>query len=358
MTTSPSECKLASHSTARHNTVVPLATHHVDRKHRYVFIGSLLSWGALLAFAYVWGPSTIRLMKSSGEALRVTLDLNFKKIVYLFRGDYFILTVGGQWVLTVGSYWLLGLLFSVADTSKSFAWMRRYKVQATETKPTLQDLVPVVRQVVFNQVFVQLPVNVLFYWLKDLRGFDRSLSLPSLSRAMVHFACFVAIEEALFYYSHRLLHHRLLYRRFHKKHHEWTAPVAITAVYCTPLEHLLSNVLPVVVGPALLGSHLSVHWLWAGLTAPYGVIVHSGYHLPLLPSPQMHDFHHLTFRGNYDILGILDWLHGTDGAFRQSEAYQRHRLLLSFRPVHELYPDTGGRRDLPTEGRSTTQSHG
>ncbi|KAH8024707.1 hypothetical protein HPB51_001036 [Rhipicephalus microplus] len=172
-----------------------------------------------------------------------------------------------QWVLTVGSYWLLGLLFLVADMSKSFSWMRRYKVQAVEMKPTLQDLVPVVRQVVFNQVFVQLPVNVLFYWLKDLRGFDRSLSLPSLSRTMVHFACFVAIEEALFYYSHR-------------------------------------------------------------------------------------------FRGNYGILGILDWLHGTDGAFRQSEAYQRHRLLLSFRPVHELYPDTGGRRDLPTEGRSTTQSHG
>ncbi|KAL1463883.1 hypothetical protein MTO96_043157 [Rhipicephalus appendiculatus] len=42
----------------------------------------------------------------------------------------------------------------------------------------------------------------------------------------------------------KLLRHRLLYRLFHKKHHEWTAPVAITAVYCTPLEHLLSNVLP------------------------------------------------------------------------------------------------------------------
>ncbi|KAL1474516.1 hypothetical protein MTO96_037912, partial [Rhipicephalus appendiculatus] len=108
-----------------------------------------------------------------------------------------------QWVLTVGSYWFLGLLFLVADTSKAFSWMRRYKVQATETKPTLHELVPVARQVVFNQVFVQLPVNVLFYWLKDLRGFDRSLSLPSLSRAVAHFACFVAIEEALFYYSHR-----------------------------------------------------------------------------------------------------------------------------------------------------------
>ncbi|XP_050040095.2 fatty acid hydroxylase domain-containing protein 2-like [Dermacentor andersoni] len=340
-------------------TVVARAADRAGRRQRYVILGSLLTWAALLAFAYVWSPSIVRLTKSSGEALRETLDLNFKKIVYVFQGDYFILTAGGQWVLTVGSYWFLGLLFLVADTSKAFSWMRRYKVQATETKPTAQSLVPVVRQVVFNQVFVQLPINVLFYWVKDLRGFDQSLSLPPLSRAVAHFACFVAIEEALFYYSHRLLHHRLLYQRFHKKHHEWTAPVAITAVYCTPVEHLLSNVLPVVVGPVVLGSHLSVHWLWAVLTAPYGVIVHSGYHLPLLPSPQMHDFHHLTFRGNYGILGILDWLHGTDRAFRQSEAFQRHRVLLSLRPVHELYPDTGAaRRDSRGEGRSATQPHG
>ncbi|KAL3223019.1 hypothetical protein MRX96_027852 [Rhipicephalus microplus] len=96
MTTSPFECKLASHSTARHNTVVARATHLFDRKHRYVFIGSLLSWGILLAFAYIWGPSIVRLMKSSGEALRVTLELNFKKTVYLFRGDYFILTAGAR----------------------------------------------------------------------------------------------------------------------------------------------------------------------------------------------------------------------------------------------------------------------
>ncbi|XP_077557880.1 fatty acid hydroxylase domain-containing protein 2-like [Haemaphysalis longicornis] len=311
---------------------------NADRK-RLLLAVFLVCWAALLVTAHVWGAVAAGLVRYVWEVARATLDSSYSRIVYAFGGNYFILTAGGQWVLTVGSYWALGLVFLLADTTEAFSSIRRYRVQGTATKVALRDLLPVVKRVLFNQFFIQLPINVIFYWLKSLRGFDQSLHLPTLPLAGLHFVCFIAIEEVLFYYSHRLLHHRLLYRRFHRQHHEWTAPVGVTAVYCSTLEHVLSNVLPVVTGPALLGSHLSVHWLWAVLTAPYGVIVHSGYHLPLLPSPQMHDFHHLTFRGNYGILGILDWLHGTDGAFKKSEAYRRHRVLLSLRPIHELYPD-------------------
>lgn len=50
----------------------------------------------------------------------------------------------------------------------------------------------------------------------------------------------------------RFLHHRRLYKYIHKKHHEWTAPIAVTAIYCHPLEHLLSNILP----PALVRDEL------------------------------------------------------------------------------------------------------
>jgi sterol desaturase/sphingolipid hydroxylase (fatty acid hydroxylase superfamily) len=46
---------------------------------------------------------------------------------------------------------------------------------------------------------------------------------------------------------------------------------------------------------------------------------HSGYHFPLFPSPEAHDFHHLKFTQCYGVLGILDYLHGTDTLFRSNK---------------------------------------
>jgi len=45
----------------------------------------------------------------------------------------------------------------------------------------------------------------------------------------------------------RLLHHATVYKYIHKKHHEWKAPIGVTAVYAHPVEHIVSNLLPTVV---------------------------------------------------------------------------------------------------------------
>lgn len=222
-------------------------------------------------------------------------------------------------------------------------------------------------------------------------------------------------QEHLPLSSLRLFHQPHLYKRFHKQHHEWTAPIGLVATYAHPLEHVvggqwhrlqgstsghlamtntnicsssllqLSNLMPVVIGPVILGSHVSTTCMWYCVALISTTISHCGYHLPFLPSPEFHDFHHLRcvhfsilfinfffffktyisalswnqdnglqiwdlqqlptfpasrFNQCFGVFGVLDRLHGTDDKFRQSKQYERHVLLTSLTPLNESIPDT------------------
>ena len=93
-------------------------------------------------------------------------------------------------------------------------------------------------------------------------GWSISDPLPTLGTIMKSLPVFLLLEEVIFYYIHRALHDNRIYRFIHKKHHEFTAPVGMAAIYAHPVEHLLVNLLPVFAGPLLLGSHLTLFWAW------------------------------------------------------------------------------------------------
>ncbi|KAI8478178.1 fatty acid hydroxylase domain-containing protein 2-like isoform X1 [Branchiostoma floridae x Branchiostoma belcheri] len=275
-------------------------------------------------------------------------------LVYdLFGEDEHLLGTLGTLLVPSLVFWLVNGSLLVVDVTGQPAALLRYKIQEEKNVPVDPvRLWKTIKLVLFNQFIVTGPLVFLaappiFHW----RGMPCGRELPWFHWVVVELIVFVLVEEVMFYYSHRLLHQPALYKRIHKKHHEWTAPIGIVAVYSHPVEHILSNLLPVAAGPILMGSHVATVWLWFCLALTTTSISHSGYHFPLLPSPEAHDFHHakfnqcygvmlfLRFNQCYGVMGVLDRLHGTDEQFRHNKAYDRHIMLLGLTPLSWSIPD-------------------
>ncbi|XP_018026937.1 fatty acid hydroxylase domain-containing protein 2 [Hyalella azteca] len=263
------------------------------------------------------------------------------RLLNAFGDDLFNLMVYGTIIVSYVVYWVFGLFYVFMDVTLRPQAFRKYKIQPGTNEPVDNwKLAKVVAVVHFNQLVVGYIASRVSFHLLQWRGYDASPSLPTFQWVLYELVVCVLVEEVGFYYSHRLFHHRLLYKRFHKQHHEWTSPISVTAVYAHPMEHLFSNLMPPLLGPLLLGSHMSTMWLWFQLAQLSTLNAHSGYHLPFLPSNEAHDYHHLKFNECYGVLGVLDLLHGTDQRFRSSKNFCRHVLMLSTTPARVLFPDT------------------
>uniref|UniRef100_A0A8C4SAE8 Fatty acid hydroxylase domain containing 2 n=1 Tax=Erpetoichthys calabaricus TaxID=27687 RepID=A0A8C4SAE8_ERPCA len=257
-----------------------------------------------------------------------------------FGGNEWVLFFLGTMIIPTAVFWAFNGILMFADTTGKPSFITRYRIQVDKNNPVdPAKLRQAVKKVLFNQLFLSVPMVIVMYPVMKWRGNPCGPELPTFHWVLLEFFVFGLIEEVLFYYSHRLFHHPAIYRYVHKVHHEWTAPIGVVSLYAHPLEHILANMLPPIVGPVLMGSHVATTMLWFCMALLTTTISHCGYHLPFLPSPEFHDFHHLKFNQCFGVLGVLDRLHGTDAIFKTTKANERHILLLNFTPLSESVPD-------------------
>jgi sterol desaturase/sphingolipid hydroxylase (fatty acid hydroxylase superfamily) len=218
------------------------------------------------------------------------------------------------------------------------AFLFQYKVQDINApRPSREKMWRLLKTVWFNQFVIGVPMVFVVTELYSMRGmFD--VELPSLPRLTAQLFAVVLLEEIGFYYSHRIMHHPRLYARIHKLHHEWVSPLAWTCIYAHPIEHIVSNLAPVMFGPWVVEMHPLAALLWYVIALHSTMNSHSGLHLPFAQSPEEHDWHHLTFTEMYGVVGLLDRIHGTDKKFLASPQYARAKISFSLEPlVHKDY---------------------
>ncbi|XP_021348241.1 fatty acid hydroxylase domain-containing protein 2-like [Mizuhopecten yessoensis] len=248
-------------------------------------------------------------------------------LVDFFKSEWFRNTTVLSTTLAV-AYFGTGLLFLIPDLTGKPIWMLKYKTQPPQNfKVTGDDVKKVIQQLTFNSLAIHLPFMFLYYHLQVWRGCDQSFKVPAPLHFLRDVALCILIEEIAFYYAHRILHSSFMYKRYHKVHHEFTAPFGLVSAYSHPVEFIFSNLGTIMTGPLVVGCDVVTTSVVFFLSVAVTVIHHSGYHLPLLPSPEFHDYHHLKFTGNYGVLGVLDWLHGTDKQFRKSKQSRRHKVI-------------------------------
>ncbi|XP_062513885.1 fatty acid hydroxylase domain-containing protein 2-like [Corticium candelabrum] len=271
-------------------------------------------------------------------ASRLLLTSIWLHLYALFDGDEKALTVWGTWISITLVFWLGASFFLALDLTTP-AFIRPFKIQEDKNFPVdRKRLMKTLMVVVCNELLF-IPFLWAMYYVMKWRGCTFKDELPTFQWFLIEFVVYLLIEEVGFYYSHRLLHHPLLYKSIHKVHHQWQAPLCIVGLYCHPVENLVSNAMPIMAGPLIMGSHLSTFWFWMAMAALNTLVSHCGYHLPFLFSNESHDYHHAKFNQNFGVLGILDYLHGTDAAFRESISYDRHFVLCGTTSAKELVPD-------------------
>jgi len=194
--------------------------------------------------------------------------------------------------------------------------LRKYRIQ--RQKPRAQDLIrpSIVSWLVNNAVMF---IAILASWPLLAHSGIHAGPLPPWYVIAGQILFFIYLDDFLFYWMHRTLHTRWLFKHIHGWHHRILTPWAVTGHYMHPVEYLLTATVA-LVGPLLLGAHVVTVWLWFTFRQWEAAEGHCGYDFPWTPTHFLplsdgavhHDAHHERVRGNYaGFLGYLDGVFGT-----------------------------------------------
>ena len=224
-------------------------------------------------------------------------------------------------VVSVGT----GLVFNTMHAKNSFSHLRFAKGKAP--KPELYREAWkewILNHLFFLPFFMALVLYPLFLWGGGLM----TTPWPSPFEVVWHIAVCLLVNETIFYFSHRFLHQKKMFRLIHRKHHTFRHVRAVCSEYAHPVENA-ANLVAMYTGLVLLGSHFVTWAIWVGYRIYETCDGHSGY--AHSNSASRHAFHHLyPTKGCLGTsIGLWDRLLGTDKQWREWKAKQEQKAALT-----------------------------
>eukprot|EP01095_Lingulamoeba_sp_RSL-Kostka_P012227 TRINITY_DN47_c0_g1_i1.p1 TRINITY_DN47_c0_g1~~TRINITY_DN47_c0_g1_i1.p1 ORF type:complete len:266 (-),score=41.46 TRINITY_DN47_c0_g1_i1:167-964(-) len=226
--------------------------------------------------------------------------------------SFFVLAL---WLSYVIGWWFPNLILSIIYKYSLFPSL---KIQSEEKWPSGELLK---KCIIFNikETFISMPIFIVVYyyvWFQD----KIFISLPSLSEFFLHIAILWFWADGYFYWSHRLMHHRIFYKRFHKKHHEFKTTIGIASNYVTFGESVFVNLISTYFGVFLVTPHVFTLFVFLLTRFEETCEEHSGYNFwfspwRLLRRVEHHDYHHSHNKGAFGTFYFWDKFCGTDDHF-------------------------------------------
>jgi len=244
--------------------------------------------------------------------LETTQELGYGERAIFMVGNYLIHNV---------TFWILnGFLFLC------YKWdlFPKYRINPASKYPDAALIRECMKMILINQFILQMPLSYLLFPLLKARGLDFSPELPSPLTVIAHILIFMICEDTMFYWSHRMLHHPAIYKHIHKKHHEFKTTIGIASEYAHTVEWFVSNLMPFMMGPLLIGPHMVTLWIWMFIRVVETVEAHSGCTVPFSPfnflpfqgGAERHDYHHMYNVGSFgSFFNYWDKIMGTDASF-------------------------------------------